>query len=69
MRSQLQMKLFLSLFALLTTGLVLQYCSRDIDQVVDHETDSACVSCHSDQEALLALAVPEETNGESSGEG
>ncbi len=67
MRRPLTLKLFVFLAFIGTV--LFQYCSRDIDQVVDHEYDSSCVSCHSDQAALLALATPDETNGESSGEG
>lgn len=54
---------------LLVGFLALFSCEDSSDAVVNHEYDSACLSCHTDSDALLALAEEEEGGGEASGEG
>jgi hypothetical protein len=50
----------------------MQWCQKEEDTVVSAQAkvQTSCESCHSDNQALQALAVPEADGGsESSGEG
>lgn|GEM_PF-2337667 len=66
---RLSLKQALTTLVLLIGLLALFSCEEESDTIVDHEYDSSCLSCHTDSDALLALAEEETGGGESSGEG
>ena len=66
---RIRAKLFFMVLIILAGAFAVQNCSEESDQIVDHEFDSSCLTCHTDQEALTALAEEEHTGDEPAGEG
>ena len=66
---RISMKSVLVVLVFLAGLLTLVSCEEESDTIVDHEYDSSCLSCHTDSDALLALAEEETGGDEEAGEG
>ena len=71
---EVQLPVRYSVLCLLTVGVLLSMglynCEESSNTILQHEFDSSCLSCHTDQSALEKLAESEDHgDGHESGEG
>jgi len=61
--------LWLLVLVFATSFLFVVSCTEETSHVTKQTMDSSCLSCHTDNDALIALAKSDDSGGESSGEG